>query len=76
MSDTTGNAIMFIFLAIVALFGGFIGWAIGATWQQGDMLNSYCQSLDYTGYTKLDNLYYCYNSDGLESIDWMNESGE
>ena len=37
------------------------------------LLAAYCQSIEYTNYTKLDGLYYCYDGDGLRAIEWASE---
>jgi hypothetical protein len=72
-SDTALNLFGFGLVAIMIILCISAGTGIGSVWERGYMLNNYCQSLNYISYTKLDGLYYCYDSDGLEAIDWMNK---
>jgi hypothetical protein len=70
MNEGCAISAMIIIFAVLMLAGG---WLLGEAYNRDAMLSTYCQSLGYDNDTKLDGLYYCYDSDGLEAVDWMNK---
>jgi hypothetical protein len=73
MSEEAANVFGVGLVAVILITCAAISSTLGSVWREKQMLTTYCQSLNYISYTKLDGLYYCYDSDGLEAIDWMNK---
>jgi hypothetical protein len=60
-----------LLIVVLSLFIFSIGLIGGKIAQRDIMLDAYCQSIEYDGFTFIDNKVYCYRSDELLLVDWM-----
>jgi hypothetical protein len=60
-----------LLIVVLGLFIFLIGMIAGKFAQRDIMLDAYCQSIEYDGFTSIDNKVYCYRSDELLLVNWM-----